>query len=148
MPRFKIVCYTGVIRIHQELIRTMNSRQLLVLPLLILLLGGCGSSQTAHSPLDLGGADANQIGELIDMANEAKGNSVKMNAIFAKGIQPPDPQRFNQYEYSLGGKPSVSGDTAKCTVRIDNCKSGEVSHKEWTFVKEGDGWKIQDALLP
>jgi hypothetical protein len=112
------------------------------------LLTGCGSGDATNKGLDLGSVDANQIGELIDAINEAKGNPKRLATIFAAGTKAPDAKKLNAYDYSLGGKPSVNGDTATCSVRIDHSQSGETSQKEWTFVKQSDGWKIKDAPLP
>jgi len=112
----------------------------------VALIGGCSSD--TQKPLDLGSADANQIGQLIDEINEAKGNPKRLAALWAAKVQVPDAKKFTFFDYSLGGRPRVNGDSATCVVRIDDSRTGETSQKEWTFVKQGNEWKIQDAPLP
>ncbi|MFQ3594105.1 MAG: ABC transporter substrate-binding protein, partial [Gemmataceae bacterium] len=55
---------------------------------------------------------------------------------------------YAKYMFDVKGSPSIQGDqaTAQVAVRQDNGKDkGEV---QWTFVKEGNTWKIKDAPLP
>lgn len=118
---------------------------LTVLALLLQLLG-CKSESTPQA-LDLGGADANQIGVLIDELNDARGDAKKLTKLFAPGSAIPEVKKFSQYDYSLAGKPSVSGDSATCSVRLDHVKGDKVE-KEWTFVKVGDQWKVKAAVMP
>jgi hypothetical protein len=124
----------------------MMVRLKLVTLAIVILLGGCRSD--AQKPLDLGSADANQIGQLIDEINEAKGNPKKLAALWAGNSQVPDARKLNAFDYSLGGRPRVHGDTATCAVRIDDSRTGETTQKEWSFVKQGNEWKIQNAPLP
>jgi hypothetical protein len=111
---------------------------------------GCGDSgpSTSKEGLDLGGAEANAIGMLLDDIAELGNNPKKVEAIFAKGAKPSDLKSYSKYGYSLVGKPSASGTTGTCKVRIDDLKSGEkVTEIDWTFEKEGDKWKVKTAPL-
>jgi hypothetical protein len=113
-----------------------------------LLAIGCGSPTVQTSGLDLGGPDANQIADLVDDINEAKGNVKKTTELFAPGVR-PNTKKLAQFDYSIVGKPTVTESTATCKVRADKSGSGEkVGELDWSFVKEGDKWKIKSAPLP
>jgi hypothetical protein len=114
--------------------------------LLLFLATGCGGS--SPTSIDLGGEDGREIAVLVEDLNDAKGNPKKTAGLFAAGAKPPDPKKLNQYEFSIVGKPSVSGESATCKVRVDNAKGETAGEPEWSFVKDGGKWKIKDAPLP
>jgi hypothetical protein len=115
-----------------------------------LLTVGCGGSESSNkSGLDLGSQEANAIGTLLDDFADMGSNPKKAEQLFVKGSKPADLKPFAKYSYSLVGKPSVSGSTGTCKIRIDVLKSGEkVGEQEWTFEKDGDKWQVKSAPLP
>jgi hypothetical protein len=115
---------------------------------LLSLACGCGGSSTTDNKtgLDLGGADASAVATLVEDMNDAKGNAKKVAGIFVKGAA-PDAKKFNSYDYYIVGKPAVTGSDATCKVRLD-AKGATKGEQEWSFVKEGDKWKIKAAPLP
>ena len=127
----------------------MRTRITVCAVLLALLASGCGSAPSdSKTGLDLGGADASAVAALVEDMNDAKGNPKKLATLFAKGAA-PDAKRFNAYELSIVGKPAVNGSEATCKVRADDAKtSATKGETEWSFVKEGDKWKIKAAPLP
>jgi hypothetical protein len=120
--------------------------------ILLLFLGltlGCGDA--SPKPPDLGGEDGKQIAQLVEQLNDDSGSPAKLKATFATGTPPSkaEIQKFPLYRYDLKGKPEVSGTSA--TAKIDvilNSSSESKGEMEWTFVKEGDKWKIKTAPLP
>ncbi len=125
----------------------MHTRFTVCAVLLALTACGCGSSPSdSKAGLDLGGADATAVATLVEDMNDAKGNAKKVAAMFVKGAA-PDAKKFNSYDFYIVGKPTVTGTDATCKVRVDAAK-GTKGEQDWTFVKEGDKWKIKAAPLP
>jgi len=126
----------------------MRKRLLPFAALFALVACGCGGSAPSDSKtgLDLGGADASAVATLVEDMNDAKGNAKKVAGMFVKGAA-PDAKKFNPYDYSIVGKPAVTGNDARCKVRLD-AKCGTKGEQEWSFTKEGDKWKIKAAPLP
>ncbi len=125
-------------------------RQWLLIPLFLAsaCLLGCGGDADSK-PLDMGGADGDQISSLIEEVNEAVGNPKKLEALFVKGSKPADSKKMTKCSFSIVGKPSVSGSTGTAKVRIDPAGGGQtLGEPEWSFEKDGDTWKIKSAPLP
>jgi hypothetical protein len=58
-------------------------------------------------------------------------------------------KRYSAYLYELASDPAVSGDMATANVKMREHRSGDNrSPVVWSFVKEGDVWKIRSAPLP
>src|SRR5947209_8179587 len=110
---------------------------------------GCGGGPSLPSR---GGADGRKIAELIGNFNDDVSNMKRMTASFAKDAMPTKPaeiKRYSTYMYELAGDPSVSGATATANVKMREHRSGDNRGPvEWSFVKEGDAWKIKSAPLP
>lgn len=125
----------------------MRTRFTICVALLALAACGCGSSPSdTKTGLDLGGADATAVATLVEDLNDAKGNPKKIAGMFAKGAA-PDAKKFNPFDYYIVGKPTVTGTDATCKIRLD-AKGATKGEQEWSFVKEGDKWKIKAAPLP
>jgi hypothetical protein len=124
------------------------------LPLLVCALGllaGCGGSTPSAAPADMGGEDGTRIATLIEDINDVKGGGRKFAAVFAKGATPAagEAKKYMPYEFTIVGKPTVGGAEATAKVAVKRDGTGaDVGQKEWTFVKEGDAWKINSAPLP
>jgi hypothetical protein len=112
-------------------------------------LAGCGGGASVPSR---GSEDGRQIAVLIGNFNDDVSSSKRMTASFAKGAmstKAADVKRYGNYMYEVVGAPSVSGDTATAKVKMRENRSGDTHGPlEWTFVKEGDAWKIKSAPLP
>ena len=110
---------------------------------------GCGGGPSLPTR---GGPDGREIAKLIGNFNDNVSNMKGMTASFAKGAMPTkqaEIKRYSTYMYQLGSDPSVSGDTATAQVKMREHRSGDNRGPvEWSFVKEGDAWKIKSAPLP
>ena len=69
---------------------------------------------------------------------------------FAKGKAPAKNELANYAKYSLEvvGTPRVQGTTATAQVKLLDAKGNEVATKEWTLIKDGLAWKLENAPLP
>jgi hypothetical protein len=111
--------------------------------------GGCG--EAARPPAMPAAGDGRDVALLIDEVNEFKANAKKFPTLFAAGAAPrtADLKKYGAYEFYLGGQPAVNGDAATMLVRVVRAQDRqEAGQTEWTFVKEGNGWKIKAAPLP
>jgi hypothetical protein len=126
----------------------MNRRALLT-ALLAVLLSSCSGG---GKPGNYGGADGKKIADLISDLDDTLQNPKKTAATFSGDAQAKVTAGLAKYRsltYSLVGEPVVSGNTATAQVAIEQSSSGKkLGEKEWTFVKEGEAWKIQSAPLP
>jgi hypothetical protein len=111
---------------------------------------GCGGSGGPPKLLDMGGEDGTKIASLIEDLNDAKGAGKKFATAFAKGATPSaaEAKKYNPFAFYIIGKPTVNGGDATAKVSIQKDGGGEIGQKEWTFVKEGDAWKLKAAPLP
>jgi len=120
--------------------------------LLAIVLPGCGGTDTSATGLvDMGGADGNKIAFVVEDLNDSKGSGKKFNASFAKGSTPTavEAKKFSPYQFTVVGKPTVNGSEATAKVSVQKEGDGkEIGEKEWSFVKEGDAWKIKSAPMP
>jgi len=113
---------------------------------------GCGGDgPTGTQRLDMGGDDGTKISILVEDMNDAKGNAKKFNAMFVKGSAPTgaEAKKFNAFAYYNlpNTKPAVNGSDATAKVSVQNEGTGTNVEVEWSFVKEGDQWKIKSAPL-
>jgi hypothetical protein len=120
---------------------------LVLAPLLLAAVLGCrGGAST--KPLNMGSEDGQKIALVIEDMNDAKGDARKLTALFVPAAKPDAPKKFGPYAFYVVGKPSVSGTTATCKVRIDRADGTQAGETEWSFEKAGDAWKIKSAPLP
>lgn len=113
---------------------------------LTLFVLGCDGAGTPKGP-DMGSEDGLKVAGLIDELNDAVGNPRKIAALFATGGKLPDATRTKGLSFSVVNKPAVAGADATCKVRVDR-GGGKLGEQDWSFVKEGDKWKIKSAPLP
>jgi hypothetical protein len=113
--------------------------------LLAVLLSSCSSGGVSS----YGGEEGKKVADLISNLDDDLQESPK--TVFATGSV-PQPNVLKKYlgmTYSLVGKPSVDGTTATARVAIERSATGDkVGEMDWTFVKEGDAWRIKNAPLP
>lgn len=108
---------------------------------------GCGGPSDGR----FGSADGKKIAELISALADDKNNPKVFATHFAQGVapKPADAKRFAPYSFFIVGKPAVSGTTATAKVDVwHELNSTKVGQVEWSFVKEGDTWKLKTAPLP
>lgn len=127
-------------------------RPVVIVVLLSVLPSGCGGSNSTAGP-GYGSADGRSIAELVEQVNDVKSNPAQLLKLFAAGAAPKDKAqigRYTAYYFDVSGNPSVSGDTATAKVKIrpDGKAAGTDAEVEWSFVKDGGGWKIKSAPLP
>lgn len=115
--------------------------------LLLALTLGCGGTKTPS----YGGEEGKSIAQLVDKLIDDRNSQQRLASHFAKGSAPDAAKfkKFAPYAFEVVGDPVIEGANAKATVLVvkDSDRS-EVGKKEWTFVKEGSGWKVKDAPLP
>jgi hypothetical protein len=106
---------------------------------------GCGSPPPAE-PLNMGGEDGSAIATIIEDFNDAITSQKKLSALFASGAKQPEMSKLTGLSFSIVGKPTVTGGSAKAQVLIE--KAGQkVAEATWSFEKAGDKWKIKEAPL-
>jgi hypothetical protein len=112
-------------------------------------MAGCGSEGgTANKALDVGGPDATAVAALVEDLNDANTSSKKLDQLFVKGAKPTDLKQFSKCSFYISGKPSVSGSSATCKVRIDDAAGKTLGEPEWSFEKDGAKWKVKAAPMP
>jgi hypothetical protein len=112
------------------------------------LVFACGCSSSPEGP-DYGGEEGKQIANLVERMNDDTTSVAKLKASFASGVPAAkkDVKTYRRFHYDLKHA-EVTGDSATGTVAIESHAGGDAVEREWTFVKEGDGWKIKSAPLP
>lgn len=125
----------------------MRTLTALVLGAALAALAGCGG--TTAQPPDAKD-DGAQVAALVDRMNDESNTTARLKDSFATGSQIDKKltKAYPQYRYELKSPATVSGTTATATVAMEKHSGGGASEKEWTFVKEGDKWKIKSAPLP
>jgi hypothetical protein len=88
--------------------------------------------------------------EDVDDRASTPGDLQLVPRVFAPGSQPTKDalKRYAAYRYQ-GSHVVQSGDSATVTVAITDAKTGNpAGEMQWTLVKVGEVWRIQDAPLP
>jgi hypothetical protein len=95
-------------------------------------------------------SDAVKLSAVLDDLREAKDRPAQLPKMFAKGVTPPAAKQLQRYDIRQNGSPSISGDTATLSILFaqEDDPSKTAGQKTWSFVKEGNAWKIKDAPLP
>jgi hypothetical protein len=133
--------------------RTRPARPSAVAALLLAVLlpgPGCGGGPAAAGgPPD----DARKVVDVVDALNETIARPKGAEALFVAGAAPAKAEfkRYARFSYwsAVGDPPAIDGDAARMKVTIRDERSGEdAGQVEWTFRREGDGWKIAAAPLP
>ena len=122
--------------------------RLAFLLLFVVMAPGCGGSTTGPS---YGSTEGRKIAELVLAVGDSP-DAKKLAAFFVQGSGPSKAAELNRFMsnyFELVGNPSVSGATATAKVKLRDHLSGkEGGPVDWSFVKEGDQWKIKSAPLP
>lgn len=104
---------------------------------------GCGN---ASRPLDLGGEDGTNIGNLLENLNDAIDQPKKLKALVAEGAKLPSTKALGGLQFYIKGKPSLQGSEGSCKVLVSSANGDK--EVDWSFVKTGDSWKIKELKLP
>lgn len=107
---------------------------------------GCGGAQGPS----YGSEDGRKIALLLSEVGDTT-DAKRLASYFVKTAAPTkaDYDRFTSHYFDLAGNPSVRGNTATAKVKIRHQGTGkDTGPVEWSFVKEGDTWKIKSAPLP
>jgi hypothetical protein len=110
-------------------------------------LSGCGGSGGGPA---YGSADGDAIAERVESLSGDTTDDKALASHFAKGSAPraEELRQFRQYTFSVAENPAVAGDTATAKVQLAKADSGEeTGTAQWTFVKEGNDWKVKTAPL-
>lgn len=111
---------------------------------------GCGGS--VAQPPSYGSDDGKAIAVLVDQVNEFKSTASHFEKLFAPGAAPKGAagKKYATLSYDVSGNPTVSGATATARVKMrkEMGDGGDAGEQEWSFVKDGDKWKIKSAPLP
>lgn len=114
------------------------------------VLAGCKGASPSAGP-DHGSPDGRLIAELVENLADETGTPAKLKRLFAQdvAVDARMAQRYARFSYLVKGEPTISGTAATSTVAVRPEATGQDAVElEWSFVKEGDGWKIKTAPLP
>jgi hypothetical protein len=109
---------------------------------------GCsgGRPEFTISPDEMG------ISDLVDALNDSADKPAKAAVLFVKGSAPDANQLklYKDYTYNLTNRPDVGGTEVTAPIRVTTIKDKvqKSTTRDWTFEKEGAGWKIKSAPLP
>jgi tetrahydromethanopterin S-methyltransferase subunit H len=107
---------------------------------------GCDSKPKTEQVFS---GDAQGVALLIEEMNDARGNPKRANTLFVKGSVPANLRKYVSFAFYIVGKPQVNGAEATAEVSVQSEREGkEVGKQTWTFVKDGEAWKIKSAPLP
>jgi hypothetical protein len=116
----------------------------------IIFVAGCSRGQAVTS-----GPPEGDVAVLRNLVTRMPDESVEartFRAAFAKGeTVPPESERarFGRLYFDPVGDPKVEGDTASVKVSVrDDEAPAPLGQVDWTFVKEGEQWKLKSAPLP
>ena len=117
---------------------------------LILIALSCSAGCTSSPPssVDMGGEEGTKVAVVVEDLNEAKGDAKKMSPLFLTKPSVADSKKFNELNFYVSGKPSVSGSTASCKVSIEKQDGTSQGVQEWTLEKVGSSWKLKSSPLP
>ena len=122
------------------------------LPLVIiglLAVTGCSRSAKQDGPPV---QDTAVLRNLVTQMGDASRGSDSFKAFFAKDAAvPADAERvkYSSLYFNSVGDASIKGDSAVVKVRVTNDESSTpLGQVDWTFVKEGEQWKLKSAPLP
>lgn len=123
--------------------------RIVALALFSLALAGCGSNTGSQSqeqskqPQDATEAIRGLIADVPDKTS----SPIPAKQLF---MNPPPAGQLKRYaanSYEVVGSAQMSGDTATARVKVTT-DDGKESEVEWSFVKDGEHWKLKDAPLP
>src|SRR5215469_6971435 len=96
--------------------------------------------------------DEMAISDLVDALNDGADKPAKAALLFAKGAAPDANQMklYKNYTYNLTNRPDVGGAEVTAPIRVTTIKDKvqKSTTQDWTFEKDGAGWKIKSAPLP
>jgi hypothetical protein len=111
----------------------------------VALVAGCDSKPTSGG---LYSGDAHLVSNLIEEMNDAKASAPRAKRLFAQGSFPPEFKKYFPYTFYAADKPKLEGAGASAEVAIRKEDGTDMGKQTWTFVKEGEAWKIKAAPLP
>ena len=109
------------------------------------LLAGCDSKPSSGGLYD---GDAHLVSNLIEEMNDAKASAARAKKVFAQGSFPTELRKYYPYTFYAAAKPKTEGPEATAEVSIRKEDGTDLGKQTWTFVKEGEAWKIKAAPLP
>ncbi len=121
-----------------------RTQRALSLALLVVAVG-CGQVEQDDS------SEAGQVSLLISEVADAATKEQSLQALFAATAKPDKKQRqqYARFSYRPLETPVLAGDRATIKVRVRHARNdAEAGEMEWTAIKEGDAWKLEQAPLP
>jgi hypothetical protein len=122
--------------------------RLVLIAVVLGLPGTLGCNQTQAPGLD---SDEGRIGVLVCDVNDARTEPKQLARYFAPEAR-PDRQflaKLKKHAIAEVGKATVTGDQATTKILVHDATTGKnVGTVEWTFVKQGDTWKVKSTSLP
>jgi hypothetical protein len=119
---------------------------------------GCGDAK----PVPKEDRDIEKITAVLRGLPDVASNPARASEFFAAGMVPSEKElsRYAGWSYDLTAPPTIAGDTATVRVQIQSLvkglapqgKEGEGptmrKQADWSFVRDGDRWKLKSAPLP
>jgi hypothetical protein len=94
--------------------------------------------------------DEKAVEAVFESVTEGDYSAKKLTPLFAAKTLPDKGtlQKMQKLAINVGGKPVVNGSDATLPVNFADHSGKSLGKTEWTFVKEGDRWKVKSAPLP
>ncbi len=107
---------------------------------------GC-SKPTPIGP-SYGSDDGKLIADVIDEFNDARSDQNSFSSLFT-GKKQWTAKKYDPFRFEIEGQPDVTSNSATARIKVLNDGDGkERGTQTWSFVKEGEKWKIKTAPLP
>jgi hypothetical protein len=113
--------------------------------LLMACAAGCGAAA------DVDATEQGKVSNLVSEVADAAARDQSLQALFTTSSKPPKQlrQQYARYSFRALEPPVVEADKATIKVRVRHARNdAEAGEVEWTAVKEGDAWKLEQAPLP
>jgi hypothetical protein len=119
------------------------------LMVLLVIVGFCGCMKKPNRLHEGLTEEQIEVFDFVRKLNVLTGVPENLKQSFASGSAPSDKQlaEYSKYFYGFEEPITVEGNQATVNIKITQHGTTTEKAKLWTFVKEGDKWKIKNAPL-